>query len=127
MNEPQECLDITRRFFEALDMIKAQKRIRGMQTFSREYGENYWNFTTARKDGTRIKQEWLTYLVRDYDVSAEWLLTGRGGMFTKDIIPKEKFKRNSPKQNTFNNDTDKTNNQLPIQGHLAQDADTMGG
>ncbi len=91
MNEPTECLEITKRFFEALDMIKAQKRIRGMQTFTREYGENYWNFHTCRKEGLRIKQEWLTYLVRDFDVSAEWLLTGRGGMFRKTIVPREKF------------------------------------
>lgn len=108
MNEPLECLEITRRFFEALDMIKAQKRIRGMQTFTREYGINYWNFCTARKEGQRIKQEWLTYIVRDYDVSADWLLTGKGGMFSKKIIPRSRFKRNSPKQKTFNNDTDKT-------------------
>lgn len=97
MNEPRECLEITNRFFQALDTIKAQKRIRGMQTFTRLYGENYWNFHTCRKEGLRIKQEWLTYLVRDYDVSAEWLLTGRGGMFTKDIVPRAKFTRKSPK------------------------------
>ena len=98
MNEPRECLEITRRFFEALDMIKAQKRIRGMQTFTRQYGENYWNFCTARNDGLRIKQEWLTYLVRDYDVSPLWLLTGQGGMFTREIEPLPKFKRASPKK-----------------------------
>lgn len=102
MNEPKECLDITKRFFEALDMIKAQKRIRGMQTFTRNYGENYWNFHTTRKDGLRIKQEWLTYLVRDFDVSATWLLTGQGGMFTKEITPATKFKRLSPKNKKNN-------------------------
>lgn len=100
MNEPRECIEITKRFFEALDMLKEQKRIRGMQTFTREYGENYWNFQTCRKDGLRIKQEWLTYLVRDYDVSAKWLLTGVGGMFTKEIEPRPKFKRKSPKKTT---------------------------
>lgn len=108
MNEPQECLDITRRFFEALDMIKAQKRIRGLKTFTREYGENYWNVHTIKKNGMRIKQEWLSYLVSDYDVSAEWLLTGRGGMFTKKIAPRKTFIRNTPKQKTSDNDTDKT-------------------
>lgn len=91
MNEPRECIEITKRFFEALDMLKTQKRIRGMKTFTREYGENYWNFYTCRKEGLRIKQEWLTYLVRDYDVSAQWLLTGKGGMFTKTIQPNTKF------------------------------------
>lgn len=94
MNEPRECIEITRRFFEALDMIKAQKRIRGMKTFANLYNENYWNFTTARKDGLRIKQEWLTYLVRDFDVSPTWLLTGQGGMFTREIIPRATYAYN---------------------------------
>ncbi len=105
MNEPKECTDITRRFFEALDMIKAQKRIRGLQTFTREYGVNYWNFCSIRKECNRIKQEWLTYLVRDYDVSATWLLTGRGGMFTKGITTREKFSY-IKKDITSDNDTD---------------------
>ena len=93
MNEPQECKDITKRFFEALDMVKAQKRIRGLQTFTRQYGENYWNFHTTKKEGLRIKQEWLTY-----DVSALWLLTGNGNMFLKEIKPLPKYKRASPKK-----------------------------
>lgn len=98
MNEPRECLEVTKRFFEALDMIKAQKRIRGLQTFTRMYNENYWNFNTVKKTGSRIKQEWLTYLVRDFDVSATWLLTGAGAMFTREVIPNKKFHRTSPKQ-----------------------------
>lgn len=81
MDDPRECKEISRRFFEAIDMLKAQKRIRGMQTFTRMYGENYWNFHTCRKENKRIKQEWLTYLVRDFNISALWLLTGTGNMF----------------------------------------------
>ena len=106
MNEPQECLDITRRFFVALDMIKEQKRIRGLKTFATRYGVNYWDFYTWSKKKPRIKQEWMTYLVRDYDVSALWLLTGEGSVFTKEIIPREKFMRSSPKKR-LDNETDK--------------------
>ena len=106
MNEPKECLDITRRFFVALDLIKEQKRIRGLKTFATRYGVNYWDFNMWEKTKQRIRQEWLTYLVRDYDVSATWLLTGEEPVFTKEIIPREKFKRSSPKKR-INNDTDK--------------------
>ncbi len=91
MNEPQECLDITQRFFEALDLIKEQKRIRGLKTFSDKYDVNSWDFNTWRKKRPRIRQEWLTYLVRDFDVSALWLLTGEGPVFSKEIIPRDKF------------------------------------
>lgn len=106
MNEPQECIDITRRFFEALDLIKEQKRIRGLKSFAVKYGVNYWDFHSASKSKPRIKQEWLTYLVRDFDVSALWLLTGEGPVFTKVIIPREKFSR-SPNKKKTDNDTDK--------------------
>lgn len=82
MNEPKECIDITKRFFQVLDELKEMKRIRGMKTFTRTYGENYGNFHTCRKNTSRIKQEWLTYLVRDFNVSPTWLLTGNGKMFT---------------------------------------------
>ncbi len=106
MNEPQECLDITRRFFEALDLIKEQKRIRGLKSFTVKYGVNYWNFNAWKKTGSRIKQEWLTYIVRDFDVSAMWLLTGEGPVFNKEIIPREKFYR-SPSKKKTDDDTDK--------------------
>ncbi len=81
MNEPKECTDMTARFFQALQVLKETKKIRGLQTFTKRYNENYWNASTLKKKGLRIKQEWLTYLVRDYNVSAEWLLTGNGTIF----------------------------------------------
>lgn len=83
MNEPKECIEITQRFFQVLDELKSLKRIRGYQTFTRQYGVNRWNFITCKKDNQRIKQEWLAYLVRDFNVSPTWLLTGNGKMFNK--------------------------------------------
>lgn len=84
MNEPRECTEITTRFFEALDIIISQKRLRGLQTFCKLYDINTWNFKTTRKEGKRIKQEWLTFISRDFGVSPSWLLLGTGGMFLKD-------------------------------------------
>jgi hypothetical protein len=38
---PPEGVAITKRFFEAIDMLKAQRRIRGLQTFTRAHGINH--------------------------------------------------------------------------------------
>lgn len=78
-----EGLNITKRFFLALDTLKIKKEIRGVKSFTDRYGLNYWNFSTIRKEPEKriIKTEWLAYLVSDYNVSAEWLLLGTGSMF----------------------------------------------
>lgn len=83
MNISKEGMDVTRRFFETIDMLKVQKKIRGLQTFTREYGINRWNMNTVKSNPDRsvLKPEWIVYLVRDYNVSAQWLLLGKGGMF----------------------------------------------
>lgn len=75
------------RFFEALHTLIASKAIRGKQTFTREYGINRWNLNTLEGDHSRdiFQPAWLTYLVRDFGVSATWLLTGVGGMFVSGI------------------------------------------
>lgn len=76
---------IVGRFFEALQYLIDNKVIRGKQTFTREHGINRWNLNTLSKDHTRdiFQPAWLTYLVKDYGISAEWLLTGRGDIIRK--------------------------------------------
>lgn len=83
MNISKEGIAVTNRFFEAIDMLKAQKKIRGLQTFTTAYGINRWNMNTVKWNPERcvLKPEWIVYLVRDYGVSAEWLLLGEGGIF----------------------------------------------
>ena len=75
---------VIRRFFEALYALKDRKEIRGKQTFTNQYGINRWNLNSLEKDMSRdiFQVAWLTYLVRDYGVSSQWLLTGRGDMFS---------------------------------------------
>ena len=77
---------IVLRFFEALRRLKADKRIRGKQTFTRAHGINRWNMLTLEKDPSRdiFQPAWLTYLVEDYGVSAQWLLTGVGEFYKGD-------------------------------------------
>lgn len=85
-------MDIQSRFFEALDMLIKSGRIRGLATFCAQYGlhrakySNIKNHITAPEEGTGYKfidVDALAYLVEDFNVSADWLITGRGGMFRK--------------------------------------------
>lgn len=81
--QSQDSQEIIKRFFLAIDELKKRKEIRGLQTFSNRYGANRWNMVTQRKQPQRdmFQVAWLAYLVNDYNVSALWLLTGRGQMF----------------------------------------------
>ncbi len=85
MNISKEGIAITKRFFEAIDILKAQKKIRGLQTLTREYNINRWNLITVKKEPEIrvLKPEWIVYLVRDYGISANWILLGTGSMFSQ--------------------------------------------
>lgn len=74
---------IVRRFFEAIQILKGCKIIRGKGTFCKRYNVNPWNFNTLEKQPERdmFQVAWLSYLVCDYKVSSEWLLTGKGAFF----------------------------------------------
>lgn len=80
---------IVKRFFEALYRLKSDKKIRGKQTFTNEYGINRWNMNTLEKEPDRdiFQPAWLMYLVRDYNVSPMWLLTGVGDFYRKTAEP----------------------------------------
>lgn len=79
-----ESQEIVKRFFSAIQKLKEKKVIRGKQTFTNRYGINRRNFNTCEKEPNRniFQVAWLTYLVVDYNVSAHWLLTGDGEIFT---------------------------------------------
>ncbi|WP_010416185.1 hypothetical protein [Anaerophaga thermohalophila] len=72
------------RFFKALEQLKDDKAIRGKQTFTRKYGINRRNLYLLEKDYSRgiFQTAWLTYLVVDFNVSAYWLLTGKGSFYS---------------------------------------------
>lgn len=73
---------IVSRFFDAIDFLIKQKHIRGVQTFTKKYGINRWNFYTVKEqpESGMFEVGWLENIVRDFDISAEWLLTGNGPM-----------------------------------------------
>lgn len=86
---------VIKRFFEALQVLKERHIIRGKQTFTNRYDINRWNMNTLEKNPASdiFQPAWLTYLVRDYGISATWLLTGRG-----DPLPKPKEEPPQPKR-----------------------------
>lgn len=81
--QTEDSQKIIERFFEVLYVLIERKEIRGKQTFTREYNIDRWNFNKLEKDKSRdiFQIAWLTYLVKNHNVSSEWLLTGRGEMF----------------------------------------------
>lgn len=81
----QDGIDITRRFFKAIEELKARKEIRGLGTFTNRYNINRWNLITVRDnpENSTLKPEYIAYLVDGYGVSAEWLLLGKGGIFAQ--------------------------------------------
>lgn len=80
---PNEASAVTRRFFEALDVLKQRNEITSVVSFAERYKINVSNMYTLRKEPERriIKPEYLVYLSRDYKISSEWLLLGTGKMF----------------------------------------------
>lgn len=75
---PEETNTIISRFCEAIDYLKETKQIRGLQTFTRRYGIP--RTTLYHATAETFKAAWLVYLVRDYGINANWLLTGEGKM-----------------------------------------------
>jgi hypothetical protein len=82
MNNP-ESIAIIKRFYEAIDILIASKNLRGIQSFTREHGINRWNFVTVRKkpESDMFQLVWISHLVKDFNVSTKWIMTGQGDMF----------------------------------------------
>lgn len=75
-------LRINERFFEAVDLLKRKRTLGGLSAFAKRYHVVLGNlYTIKTQQSGAIKAEYLHYLVRDYGISAEWLLTGEGDMF----------------------------------------------
>ena len=77
----EEYNGIVTRFFEALEYLKESHQLRGVKTFCDRYGIHRRTLQRIRKERTtELRASWLTYLVRDFGIDAQWLLTGEGQM-----------------------------------------------
>jgi hypothetical protein len=78
-------MEITKRFYEAIKMLIEARTIRGRQTYCTLANIDKRNFYKQEKDLelSFVQLYWLTPLVSEFGINAEWLLTGKGGMFKK--------------------------------------------
>jgi hypothetical protein len=74
---------IQSRFFKALNTLIRQEKIHTLNSFCLKYGLHKSKYYELRDGGHYkfIDIDALNYLVKDYGVSADWLITGKGKMF----------------------------------------------
>lgn len=83
MSIPKEGVEITSRFFLALETLKNEKKIRGIQTFTRAHNINRWNLITVKNNPEKaaLKVEYIYYLCKDYHISPHWIIFGTGNFY----------------------------------------------
>lgn len=70
------------RFYDAFEYLRSIRRT-NVSEFCRNLNTDRPSFIKRAKTTKTIRSEWLTVLVIQYRVNADWLLTGRGKMFVK--------------------------------------------
>lgn len=85
MNITNDGIGITKRFFEAIENLRADKHLRGVQTFTRNHGLNYWNVMTIRNEPHKriLQPEYIRWLCEDYGVSVGWIMFGTGNFYER--------------------------------------------
>jgi hypothetical protein len=85
MKIDDDTIQISKRFYAALDALKVRGDLTGVKTFTDKYGINRWNLIETRNNPEKqsVRMVWIAHLARDYGVSSHWVLTGQGVMFVK--------------------------------------------
>lgn len=85
--------EIVGRFFLAIETLKRDRVLGGLTPFCARYGVDKRNLYKLKEDTTRdiFQVAWLLYLVRDFGVNSDWLITGTGDFYRKK--PQENRKR----------------------------------
>jgi hypothetical protein len=83
MQNPQS-QQIHGRFFQAIDALVLRRQLRGKKSFATKYELNQGNFFKLRNNPqAEFPLHYLTLMVEDFNVSAHYLLTGKGEIFNK--------------------------------------------
>ena len=80
---PQYAVDITKRYFQAVQKLHDDGKIRGLGTLAKKWDASRYVLSTTRSypEKKRLNTEFIYYLSRDYNVSLEWLFHGTGSIF----------------------------------------------
>ena len=88
-------MEINRRFFEAIDALQDAGEIKHLTAFCAKYGlydKKYMRIRTALRDVKQTDYKHVDliaigYLVQDYNISADWIMTGKGDMYKTILQP----------------------------------------
>lgn len=69
----------------AVQALRDQKKIRGLKTIATQRGFDVTQLQLLKKSPSQrlLKPEYINYLCKDYGISADWLILGKGSMFAK--------------------------------------------
>lgn len=77
----KKSIEVTNRFFEALDTLIEMGKINSEHGFCVDYNVNRRNFKRLREEPHRKFFLWVFAPVVELGVSGDWILTGKGKMF----------------------------------------------
>lgn len=85
MSVSKQGIEITNRFYHAVDVLISNGRLRNLSHFTELYGLNYGNTHTQRKKPELyiLKPELIASICRDFGISTKWVLLGTGNMFER--------------------------------------------
>ena len=91
VTNPPAAIEITGRFFEAMDYLVAVHIVRGYQTITNLWGIDRRNLAKLKAEPQRrsLHVEYIYYLERDFGISSRWVITGRGKMLLPGRFPQE--------------------------------------
>lgn len=85
-------LDVQERYFTVMQELADSKRLPGgVNGYCESYGIDRRHWYTQRNNRVKgyFEVAWIIPLVKYFHVSANWLLTGAGKKYTRDLTPQE--------------------------------------